>query len=72
MVSTFIQTTTKANRVVIFSKTYCPYCANAKKLFEQLGQSATVYELDTMGRSAAAGAIQLLCRGQHFGIHMRR
>ncbi|KAF0976355.1 hypothetical protein FDP41_004582, partial [Naegleria fowleri] len=36
------------NKVVIFSKTYCPYCANAKKLFSELGVDYKVLELDTM------------------------
>ncbi|KAG0711752.1 Glutaredoxin-2, mitochondrial [Chionoecetes opilio] len=34
------------NCVVIFSKTYCPYCKMAKKVFQDLGVSYQVYELD--------------------------
>ncbi|XP_045581873.1 uncharacterized protein [Procambarus clarkii] len=34
------------NCVVIFSKTYCPYCKIAKKEFGKLGIPYEVYELD--------------------------
>ncbi|KAK7085920.1 Glutaredoxin-2, mitochondrial, partial [Halocaridina rubra] len=36
----------KENCVVIFSKTYCPYCKMAKKAFNDLGISYQVYEID--------------------------
>nr|XP_053628053.1 uncharacterized protein LOC128685507 [Cherax quadricarinatus]XP_053628054.1 uncharacterized protein LOC128685507 [Cherax quadricarinatus]XP_053628055.1 uncharacterized protein LOC128685507 [Cherax quadricarinatus] len=36
----------KNNCVVIFSKTYCPYCKMAKKVFNDLGIPYEVYELD--------------------------
>ncbi|XP_062219676.1 glutaredoxin-like [Phragmites australis] len=32
--------------VVVFSKTYCPFCARVKKLLAQLGASYKVVELD--------------------------
>ncbi|GAV67946.1 Glutaredoxin domain-containing protein [Cephalotus follicularis] len=33
--------------VVVFSKTYCPYCVSVKKLLDQLGATYKPYELDT-------------------------
>ncbi|GAA6024581.1 hypothetical protein JCM11491_000286 [Sporobolomyces phaffii] len=37
-----------ASRVVVFSKSYCPYCRNAKQLLKSLDVDADVYELDQM------------------------
>lgn len=34
------------NCVMIFSKTYCPYCKMAKKAFKDLGVPYEVYEID--------------------------
>ncbi|XP_015879311.2 glutaredoxin [Ziziphus jujuba] len=36
-----------SNPVVVFSKTYCPYCVTVKQLFTQLGATFKVIELDT-------------------------
>lgn len=33
-------------QVVIFSKTYCPYCITAKEIFDDLDQPYTTVELD--------------------------
>ncbi|XP_015512727.2 uncharacterized protein [Neodiprion pinetum] len=33
-------------QVIIFSKTYCPYCETAKNIFDDLDQPYTVLELD--------------------------
>lgn len=46
-VESFVQEAIKSNKVVIFSKTYCPYCTRAKQLFKQLGIDALIIELDT-------------------------
>ncbi|PON52473.1 Glutaredoxin [Parasponia andersonii] len=35
-----------SNAVVVFSKTFCPFCASVKKLFTQLGASFKAVELD--------------------------
>ncbi|XP_021298936.1 glutaredoxin-like [Herrania umbratica] len=35
-----------ANPVVVFSKTYCPYCVDVKKLLQQLGASFKAIELN--------------------------
>ncbi|GAA5913657.1 glutaredoxin [Sporobolomyces salmoneus] len=37
-----------AGHVVVFSKSYCPYCRNAKNLLQSLGVDAEIYELDNM------------------------
>jgi len=34
------------DRVVIFSKTSCPYCYDAKEVFDKMGQKYTVIELN--------------------------
>ncbi|XP_067893819.1 glutaredoxin 2 isoform X2 [Heterodontus francisci] len=34
------------NCVVIFSKTYCPYCMKTKSIFEEIGANFKVIELD--------------------------
>lgn len=36
----------KNNAVVIFSKTYCPYCSDVKDLFDQLRVDYIKIELD--------------------------
>ena len=41
-----IKQTTSANDVVIFSKSWCPYCAQCKALFDEMGQPYTAVELD--------------------------
>uniref|UniRef100_A0A7S3NI43 Glutaredoxin domain-containing protein n=1 Tax=Aureoumbra lagunensis TaxID=44058 RepID=A0A7S3NI43_9STRA len=41
-----IDDTIKANDVVIFSKSYCPFCAKTKALFQSLNVDADIYELD--------------------------
>ncbi|KAF5457271.1 hypothetical protein F2P56_021384 [Juglans regia] len=36
-----------ANPVVVFSKTYCPYCAKVKQLLTQVGATFKAVELDS-------------------------
>jgi glutaredoxin 3 len=36
-----------SNPVVVFSKTYCPFCVNVKQLLTQLGATFKAIELDT-------------------------
>ncbi|TNY23530.1 thioredoxin-like protein [Rhodotorula diobovata] len=38
----------QGKRTVVFSKTYCPYCRQAKNLLKEVGEDFDVYELDTM------------------------
>jgi len=44
----FVESAVSGNRVVVFSKSYCPYCDRAKKLLTQeVGEEGVkVYELD--------------------------
>ena len=35
-----------SDNIVIFSKTYCPYCTMAKEVFNKLQQKYTAIELD--------------------------
>ncbi|XP_060522165.1 uncharacterized protein LOC132699460 isoform X3 [Cylas formicarius] len=35
-----------SDKVVIFSKTYCPYCKLAKEVFDKLKEKYTTIELD--------------------------
>jgi glutaredoxin 3 len=59
--SAFIQNAIETNQVVIFSKSYCPYCANTKNLFASLGITPAIYELDQMesGREIQASLQEL-------------
>ncbi|KAL3833141.1 hypothetical protein ACJIZ3_007877 [Penstemon smallii] len=36
-----------SNAVVVFSKSYCPFCATVKKLLTEIGASFKAIELDT-------------------------
>lgn len=38
----------KKNPVLVYSKSYCPYCENTKKTLENLKVTSKVYELDQM------------------------
>ncbi|CAM9689982.1 unnamed protein product [Heterosigma akashiwo] len=42
----FINETISSNPCVVFSKTYCPYCTNAKQALQQAGAKMVVIELD--------------------------
>lgn len=43
-----VQKLISSSPVVIFSKTYCPYCSKAKNLYSNLQVPLKVYELDNM------------------------
>ena len=38
------------NKVMVFSKSYCPYCSMAKSAFDQTGVTYKTLELDERGR----------------------
>ena len=48
----FINAEVAAADVVIFSKSYCPFCTKTKELFEDLKVDAKVYELNQMDDGA--------------------
>ncbi|KAF9937124.1 hypothetical protein BGZ75_005978 [Mortierella antarctica] len=52
------------NGVVVFSKTYCPYCTKAKNLLAKLGASAHIVELDSEDDGSAIQAYLLELTGQ--------
>ena len=43
-----IQQTTADNAVVVYSKSWCPYCAQTKALFDSMDQPYTAIELDNL------------------------
>ncbi|XP_060169494.1 glutaredoxin-C4 [Lycium barbarum] len=44
--SSFVRKTISSHSIVIFSKSYCPYCRKAKAVFKELKQKPYVIELD--------------------------
>ncbi|KAG2300031.1 hypothetical protein Bca52824_036503 [Brassica carinata] len=42
----FVKKTISSHKIVIFSKSYCPYCRRAKSVFSELNQVPHVVELD--------------------------
>ncbi|XP_042373618.1 glutaredoxin-C8-like [Zingiber officinale] len=44
--SDLVKQTVSSHDIVIFSKTYCPYCGTAKDVFKELKQEPHVLELD--------------------------
>ncbi|KAJ3375678.1 hypothetical protein GGF31_002882 [Allomyces arbusculus] len=52
------------NVVVVFSKSYCPYCVKAKDTLKALGQAFTALELDQIDNGAAIQAHLLELTGQ--------
>ncbi|XVF15847.1 hypothetical protein REPUB_Repub09cG0191500 [Reevesia pubescens] len=44
--SAFVQNAIFSNKIVIFSKSYCPYCFRAKRIFSELNEKPYVVELD--------------------------
>jgi len=48
-ITTKIQHLIDNNKVVVFSKSYCPFCTATKNLFEALNIDVEVLELDQMG-----------------------
>ncbi|CAF2069287.1 unnamed protein product [Brassica napus] len=44
-----VKKTVADNTVVVYSKTWCPYCSEVKTLFKRLGVQPLVVELDELG-----------------------
>ncbi|CAA7059025.1 unnamed protein product [Microthlaspi erraticum] len=74
----FVKKTIASHKIVIFSKSYCPYCKRAKSVFRELDQVPYVVELDERedGYSiqSAVGEIvgrrtvpQVFINGKHIG-----
>ena len=49
MVSNEIEANVAANKVMIYSKSYCPFCVQAKDLLTQKGVEFKSIELDQVG-----------------------
>ena len=56
----FAKSEIASNDIVVFSKSYCPYCAATKELFAGLGVDFKVHELDKMGDSGPELQMALL------------
>ena len=41
-----IKTDIETNKVVVYSKSYCPFCKAAKSLLKESGAEPLIYELD--------------------------
>ncbi|KAJ5948711.1 Glutaredoxin [Penicillium verhagenii] len=52
------------NGVVVFSKSYCPYCKSSKDLLNELGAKYTALELDEENDGAAIQAALQEISGQ--------
>jgi glutaredoxin 3 len=63
-VESLIQSEIDGNKVVVFSKTYCPYCTATKALFRDLGVEAKVVELDQRPDGSDIQAALLRMTGQ--------
>ena len=46
----FVDQNIKENAIMIFSKSYCPFCIKVKKVFEDNGLAFKALELDQMGQ----------------------
>ncbi|KAA0025699.1 glutaredoxin-C3 [Cucumis melo var. makuwa] len=44
--SAFVHNVIYSNRIAMFSKSYCPYCLGAKRIFSELHEKPFVVELD--------------------------
>lgn len=76
--SAFVQNVIYSNKIAIFSKSYCPYCKRAKRIFNELQEQPFVVELDLrddggriqdvlldlVGRSTVP---QVFVNGKHIG-----
>ena len=47
-----IKATVESNKVVVYSKSYCPFAGQTKTLLSSNGIDAKIFELDQMGNGA--------------------
>ena len=59
-----IKTTIAGSKVVVYSKSYCPFCQATKELFDKMGVEYTAIELDKMEGGADMQAALLSSSGQ--------
>ena len=60
----YVKTEIASNNVVVFSKTYCPYCTATKGLLQDLKINAKVIELDEVPNGSQIQAALLDLSGQ--------
>lgn len=64
-IQAMIQSEIDSSKVVVFSKSYCPYCLATKKLFKDMGvKDVKVIELDQRGDGDAIQSALLQMTGQ--------
>merc|ERR1712087_333977 len=61
----FVQAEIAAHEVVVFSKSYCPFCKKTKALFDDLEVDYTAYELNQMDDGADIQSALLDLTGQN-------
>ncbi|URE17708.1 Glutaredoxin [Musa troglodytarum] len=71
----FVKKTVSSHDIVIFSKSYCPYCRRAKAVFKELKKEPYVVELDQRGLQET-GKFKQFCKisansfdGMKFALH---
>merc|ERR1719261_2145066 len=60
----FVKSTVASDKVVVFSKTTCPFCRRTKDLFDGLDVKYTAVELDEMENGPAVQDALLASSGQ--------
>ncbi|KAL5556562.1 hypothetical protein UlMin_038798 [Ulmus minor] len=63
--SAFVQNIIYSNKIAIFSKSYCPYCLRAKRIFSELHQQPYVVELDLRDDGGQIQDVLLDLVGRH-------
>ncbi|XP_062100424.1 monothiol glutaredoxin-S6 isoform X2 [Humulus lupulus] len=63
--SAFVQNIIYSNKIAIFSKSYCPYCRRAKRIFSELHQQPFVVELDLRDDGTQIQDVLLDLVGRH-------
>ncbi|GMN29250.1 hypothetical protein TIFTF001_002355 [Ficus carica] len=63
--SAFIQNVIDSNKIAFFSKSYCPYCLRAKRMFSELHEQPFVVELDLRDDGSQIQAALLDLVGRH-------
>ena len=60
----FVKSEIRSSDVVVFSKSYCPYCTTTKKLFSSMNIEAKVIELNKIDNGAKIQSALLEISGQ--------
>ncbi|KAI7905390.1 glutaredoxin-C1 [Cokeromyces recurvatus] len=58
----------KSNKVMVFSKTYCPYCDDAKELLKKLKIHYECIELDDLGSLGRLLQEELLAKTEQWTV----